>query len=103
MLQQIVQESAALVHALDRLRESGIPVPRWLAQLRIAGEHPALWWRSNLGNPTVVVEWLHDVHIENITAWTGSLGGALLHRLFLFLITLMALFLVLRHRAWLAE
>jgi predicted PurR-regulated permease PerM len=50
-----------------------------------------------------VVEWLHDVHIENITAWTGSLGGALLHRLFLFLITLMALFLLLRHGAWLAE
>jgi predicted PurR-regulated permease PerM len=32
VLQQIVQESAALVHALERLRESGIPVPRWMAR-----------------------------------------------------------------------
>jgi predicted PurR-regulated permease PerM len=43
------------------------------------------------------------VNTENITAWTGTLGGALLHRLFLFLITLVALFLVLRDGAWLAD
>ncbi len=49
------------------------------------------------------MEWLRGVNIENITAWTGTLGGALLHRLFLFLITLIALFLVLRDGTWLAE
>jgi predicted PurR-regulated permease PerM len=100
---QIAQGSDAFVRALDQLRESGMPVPFWLAQLPIAGAYLDLWWRSNLGNPEVLVEWLRGVNIENITAWTSTLGGALLHRLFLFFITLIALFLLLRDGTWLAD
>jgi predicted PurR-regulated permease PerM len=100
---QLAHASDALMRSLDQVRESGMPVPIWLAQLPIAGKELDLWWRSNLSNPHILVEWLRSVNIENITAWTGSLGGALLHRLFLFLITLVALFLVLRDGAWLAE
>jgi predicted PurR-regulated permease PerM len=91
------------VRALNHLRESGIPVPVWLAQLPVAGEYLDLWWRSNLSNPEVLVQWLRTVNVENITAWTSTLGGALLHRLLLFLITLIALFLVLRDGTWLAD
>jgi hypothetical protein len=43
------------------------------------------------------------VNTENITAWTSTLGGALLHRLVLFAFTLVTLFLVLRDGAWLAD
>jgi len=100
---QIAQGSDALVGALNQMRESGISVPAWLAQLPIAGEYLDLWWRSNFSNPEVLVEWLRGVNIENITAWTGALGGALLHRLFLFFITLTALFLLLRDGRWLAD
>ena len=100
---QIAQGSEAFVQALNQLRESGIPVPTWLAQLPIAGEYLNLWWQSNLSNPDVLVEWLRGVNIENITAWTSTLGGALLHRLFLFLITLVALFLLFRDGTWLAN
>jgi predicted PurR-regulated permease PerM len=99
---QIAQGSDALVRAFNRLRESGIPVSPSLAQLPIAGEYLDLWWRSNLSNPKVLAEWLRGVNIENITAWTSTLGGALLHRLFLFLISLVALFLLLRDGTWLA-
>ena len=49
------------------------------------------------------MEWLRGINTENITAWTSTLGGALLHRLFLFLITLIALFMVLRDGRWLAD
>jgi predicted PurR-regulated permease PerM len=100
---QIAQGSDAFVQALDQLRESGMPVPAWLAQLPIAGAYLDLWWRTNLSNPELLVEWLRGVNVENITAWTGTLGGALLHRLFLFLITLIALFLLLRDGSWLAD
>ena len=100
---QIAQGSDAFVHSLNQLRESGIPFPGWLAQLPIAGAYLDLWWRTNLSNPDVLVEWLRGVNIENITVWTSSLGGALLHRLFLFLITLIALLLLLRDGTWLAE
>jgi predicted PurR-regulated permease PerM len=100
---QIAQGSDAFARSLNQLQQSGIPVPVWLVRLPIAGEYLDLWWRANLSNPEVLVEWLRGVNTENITAWTSTLGGALLHRLFLFLVTLMALFLVLRDGAWLAD
>jgi predicted PurR-regulated permease PerM len=100
---QLAQAGDALARSLNELRESGIPVPAWLAQLPIAGKDLDLWWRSNLSNPEVLVEWLRGINIENITAWTGTVGGALLHRLFLFVMTLISLFVVLRDGIWLAE
>ena len=100
---QIAQGSNAVVRALNQVQKSGAPVPAWLAQLPIAGAYLDLWWRSNLGNPEVLVEWLRGVNIENLTAWSSTLGGALLHRLFLFVITLIAVFLVLRDGTWLAD
>jgi predicted PurR-regulated permease PerM len=103
VVHQIAQGSNAFAQSLNQLQQSGIPVPVWLAQLPIAGAYLDGWWRANLSNPEVLVEWLRRVNIENITAWTSALGGALLHRLFLFLITLIALFLVLRDGAWLAD
>jgi predicted PurR-regulated permease PerM len=100
---QIAQGSDAFARSLNQLQQSGIPVPAWLARLPIAGEYLDLWWRTNLGNPEVLVDWLRGVNTENITAWTSTLGGALLHRLVLFAFTLVALFLALRDGAWLAD
>jgi predicted PurR-regulated permease PerM len=100
---QIAQGSDAFARSLNQLQQSGIPVPAWLERLPIAGEYLDVWWRTNLSNPEVLVEWLRSINAENITAWTSTLGGALLHRLFLFVFTLVALFLVLRDGAWLAD
>lgn len=102
-VRQVAQGSDAFVHVLNSLRESGVVVPGWLVQLPIAGEYLDLWWRANLSNPEALKEWLRGVNIENLTSWTGTLGGALLHRLFLFAITLIALSLMLRDGIWLAD
>src|ERR1700730_9770603 len=100
---QITQGSDAFVVWVTKLRSDRIRVPGWVAQLPIAGEYLDGWWQANLSNPRAVVEWLRGVNMENVTAWTSALGGELLHRLFLFLITLMALFLMFRDGAWLAD
>ena len=100
---QIAQGSDDFVHWITQMRQDGIPVPGWVAQLPIAGEYLDRWWQANLSNPRAVVEWLRGVNMESVTAWTSALGGELLHRLFLFLITLMALFLAFREGAWLAD
>jgi predicted PurR-regulated permease PerM len=95
--------SDAFARWISELREGGLPVPGWVSQLPIAGEYLDRWWRTNLGNPKSMFEWLRGINLESITAWTSALGGALLHRLFLFLITLIALFVVLRDGSWLAN
>jgi predicted PurR-regulated permease PerM len=100
---QIAQGSDAFARWLSQLQDSGIPVPGWVAQLPIAGEYVDRWWRSNLNNPEILVKWLQGLNMESITAWTSTLGGAVLHRLFLFMVTLIALFLILRDGAWLAD
>src|SRR5258705_1580227 len=100
---QIAQGSEAFAHWINQLRDSGLPVPSWVAQLPIAGEYIDQWWQSNLSNPSFMVEWLRGLNIESITAWTSALGGVLLHRLFLFLVMLIALFPVLRDGPWLAD
>jgi predicted PurR-regulated permease PerM len=100
---QIAQGSDSLARLLNRLRESGIPVPAWLVRLPIAGEYLDVWWRTHFSNPDVLVQWLRGLSAENITAWTSRLGGALLQRLFLVLITLIALFMLYRDGVWLAD
>jgi predicted PurR-regulated permease PerM len=100
---QIAHGSDAFAQSLKALQQSGIPVPAWIVRLPIAGEYFEIWWRANLSNPEVLVEWLRAVNTENITAWTSTLGGALLHRLFLFLMTLISLFLLFRDGTWLAD
>jgi predicted PurR-regulated permease PerM len=100
---QIAQGGDSFARWVGQLRADGLPVPGWIAQLPIAGEYLDRWWQANLSNPKGMVELLRGINIESITAWTSALGGALLHRLFLFLVTLIALFLVLRDGTWLAD
>jgi predicted PurR-regulated permease PerM len=99
---QIAQGSDAFARWVSELREGGLPVPSWVSQLPIAGEYLDRWWQTNLSNPKAMFEWLRGINMESVTAWTSALGGALLHRLFLFLITLVALFVVFRDGLWLA-
>ena len=103
IVHQIAQGSDAFVRWVRQLQEGGIPVPASLVQLPIVGEYLDRWWQSNLSHPAVIFEWLRGVNMGAITVWTGALGGALLHRLFLFVIMLVALFVALRDGARLAD
>jgi predicted PurR-regulated permease PerM len=100
---QIAQGSEAFAQSLGQMREHGIPVPDSLARLPIAGANLDRWWRANLGSPEGIAEWIRGVNLEYLTSWTGTLGGALLYRLFLFVMTVVILFLLLRDGEWLAD
>jgi predicted PurR-regulated permease PerM len=95
---QTARESEEIVQWVRQLRETGIAVPDWVAQLPIAGEHAVQWWRANLADPQGAGAWFPTA--ETATEWTKALGGQLLHRIFMFFIALIALFVLLRNGVW---
>jgi predicted PurR-regulated permease PerM len=100
---QIAQASDALVAFIAELRQNGIPVPSWVTRLPIASEYLVEWWQANLGDPQAALAWVRQVNLESVTTWTGALGGELLHRIVLFVLTLLVLFFMFRDGAWIAE
>lgn len=97
----IAKESEEIVRWVTRLRDTGIEVPDWVAQLPIAGEHAVQWWRANLADPQESNAWFPTA--ETAAEWTKSLGGQLLHRIFMFFIALIALFVMLRNGLWIGR
>jgi predicted PurR-regulated permease PerM len=102
-LHQLAQASDAAMRWVAELQKSGVPVPPWIAQLPFTGDLLVGWWQTNLSDPQAAAQWLRGVNVESVTAWTRALGGEALHRLLLFLITLLALFFLYRDGGWLSE
>jgi predicted PurR-regulated permease PerM len=100
---QIAQQSEAIINGITQAGESGIPLPGWIAQLPIAAESVQQWWRDNLSEPRAAAGWFQRFNADTVVAWLKALGGQLLHRAFLFFISLIALFALLRHGAWIAN
>ena len=92
---QIAQQADMLMGWMKKAQESGIDVPEWLARLPIAAESVQQWWRANLSDPKVAAAWLHTVNADNAADLVNTLGGQLLHRLFMLFFSLLALFILL--------
>lgn len=92
---QVAQQSDLLVDWLKRAREGGIQVPDWIDRLPIAAESMAQWWRANLSDPKAATAWLKSVNADNVSDLFRTLGGQLLHRLFLLVFSLLTLFALL--------
>lgn len=100
-IQQMARESEQIVRWITQLRDTGIPVPDWMAQLPIAGEHAVEWWRANLADPRAANEWLPRA--QSAAEWVSALGGQVLHRSFMFFIAMIALFFILRNGRWIGQ
>jgi predicted PurR-regulated permease PerM len=95
-LMEVGQEGHAIVEWIAEVEKSGVRVPDWVTQLPIVGQQLEAWWRAHLSDPNSFQTLVSGVNMDAITAWVGSLGGALAYRLLLALLTFMALFLLLR-------
>jgi predicted PurR-regulated permease PerM len=102
-LQQLGQVGNSVVQWLGQLQESGVPVPEWVSHLPVARDLLVDWWQKNLSDPHTAAQWLRGLNMDSLTMWTGAFGGELLHRVFLFVLTLIALFFIYRDGGWLAE
>jgi predicted PurR-regulated permease PerM len=94
---QVAQQGDVLIGWLKKAGESGIEVPEWIARLPIAAESMQQWWRENLSDPKAAAAWLKTVNAENASELFRTLGGQLIHRLFLLFFSLLALFVLLRN------
>src|SRR5215211_7972964 len=99
---QIARQGGAVFSWIGQAREGGIAVPGWAAQLPIAAETVQQWWRQNLSDPRTAASWFKSINAENAAEWTSALGSQLLQRGFMFLVCLVALFVLLRHGPWIA-
>lgn len=102
-IRQLALSSDVFVHWLEQLRQGGIPVPSWAAQLPFSSEQVVNWWQANLSDPHAASQWLRGINLESITGYTRALGSEFLNRLLLFGLTLLGLFFIYRDGGWLAE
>jgi predicted PurR-regulated permease PerM len=93
---QVAQQSDVLFAWIKQSGESGIQVPEWIARLPIAAEAATNWWRDNLADPKSASAWLQSVNADKAAELFRTFGGELLHRLFMFFVALVALFVLLR-------
>ena len=94
---QIAQQSDQVAAWIAQSRDNGIAVPEWIARLPIAADAVQQWWRENLAEPRSVAMWLQSLNLEKAGDLIRAFGGQLLHRLFMFFVTLLALFAFLRN------
>ncbi len=94
---QIAQQGDEIVGWLKQAKEIGIDVPDWVARVPIAAESMQQWWRANLSDPKAASAWLQTINADSATDLLRNFGGQLLHRLFMLLFSLVALFVLLRN------
>jgi predicted PurR-regulated permease PerM len=96
-------EGQAISQSINKYRENGIPQPEWLSRVPTIGDQAANWWRDNLSDAKFVSEWIGAADSKKDAAVTRALGSEVLHRFLLFVISLISLFTLLRHGAWVAN
>jgi predicted PurR-regulated permease PerM len=92
---QLSQQSDEIISWLKKAREGGVEVPDWIARLPIAAEIVQQWWRANLSDPKAATAWLQTINADNASDLFNTLGGQLVHRLFMLFFSLLALFVLL--------
>ena len=94
---QAAREAHEVASWVSAAQANGIPVPGWVRPLPI-GNALADWWQANLATPEGAS--LHFDHLRHSAWLTHSrlIGSGLLHRVTIFVFTLLALFFLLRDR-----
>jgi predicted PurR-regulated permease PerM len=100
---QIAQQSDLLVSWIKHSRDNGIQVPEWIARLPLAAGSVEQWWRENLTKPEAASAWLRSFNADQASDVVKTFGGQLLHRAFMFFVSLIALFVFLRNGHFIAR
>lgn len=80
---------------ITQAQANGLPLPGWVAKVPVGREMLTTWWQANLATPEGAVNQFH--HLRDV-ADTRLIGSNVLHRLVVFVFTLLTLFFLLRDR-----
>ena len=100
---QAVHETHGIYETFDKARSEGIPPPDWVHRLPIASEAATAWWQDNLANPDHAKLLLKRAQPSELVSNGGELGANIIHRVVLFLFTLLTLFFLFRDGESLSE
>jgi predicted PurR-regulated permease PerM len=99
----LARESHFVTEFVADTRHNGIAVPEWIGQLPLAGPIIANWWSANLSDPAMAEDLIGRVTLHTLTQSAREVGVEVVHRLALFLFTLLTLFFLFRDGAALTE
>src|SRR5215210_2664993 len=96
-LVEVGREGQFLMQALADAKAHGAPVPTWVQHLPLLGQRVQEWWETHLSRPEAAADLLSSLDRSTLTTWFRTLGGELVARILLALITFVALFAILRN------
>ena len=99
----LARESHFVTEFVHDARHHGIAVPQWIGQLPLAGPILANWWSANLSDPAMAEDLIGRLTLQTLTQSARDVGVEVVHRLALFLFTLLTLFFLFRDGAALTE
>jgi predicted PurR-regulated permease PerM len=99
----VAQETHFIIGVVASARRSGIAVPEWISQLPFVGSSIADWWHTNLADPIMAETLFGRLNPRMVAESAREYGGEVIHRLVIFLFTLLTLFFLFRDGSSLAE
>jgi predicted PurR-regulated permease PerM len=100
---ELGREGQAALEWLRRGQENGIAEPGWLERVPVLGSRAAQWWREHLTHPQQAGDLLSNLDTPALANWVKAFGAEFLHRGFVFLVTMLALYFLFRDGEWLGR
>jgi predicted PurR-regulated permease PerM len=92
----VARESHFVTGFVNDVRHNGIAAPEWVGQIPLAGQMIANWWSANLSDPATAEELIGRVTLHTLTQSARDIGVDVVHRVAIFLFTLLTLFFLFR-------
>lgn len=93
---EAARDSQAAVQWVTQAQKTGVPEPSLLAHIPMLGPRIGSWWQAHLATPHGASQMLGSVDAGRVASWTGAVAAQIASRSWFFVVTLLALFLILR-------
>jgi predicted PurR-regulated permease PerM len=93
---EAARDSQAAMGWITAAQKHGLAAPGWLSHLPLAGGRAVGWWNAHLATPQASSALLGNLDAGVVARWTETIASEIASRTMFFLITLLALFIILR-------